>query len=136
MCKRVEASELAKSMTHLIRQNISESNELLTKFDQKTEHMVIQIDENGGANFCCQHVIDFWENYLVLEFRDHPEFSNAMEKSIQWALKDNCKSYIDPLRDSSKPHYRSISEQFDKCMRDEEFDFIAAYKAAQRIYSG
>lgn len=130
----MEISKIAKSLTNLVRQNCSGSNELLTIIDQKNENMVIQLEEEGGANICCQHVIDFWENYLTLELRDHPEFTIAMEKSIQWALKDNCKSYIDPLRSSSKPHYRSISEQFDKCMKGDDFDFVAAYETAQREY--
>jgi hypothetical protein len=97
---------------------------------QRERAVEIAVDLDGDARICCHHVMAFWENYLLIPFRNEPNYSELTEQAIRDALADNCESYINPLRGSKIPGHRSIADEFDKCMRGEAFDFTPAYISA------
>ena len=97
------------------------------KEEKKTQDEIL-LDDHADASRCCQQIIEFWENHLLVPYRNEPNYGKLIERAIVEATNNNCKSYIDGLRKSSSKASQSILLQFEKCQNGEEFDFIANYE--------
>ena len=130
MCRNVSLADLVSIIPENLMPTSDQIERILEEYSEKKDTIEIGLDDDIDTSVCCQHIIDFWENYLLVPYRDEPDYTELMEEAIQDALADNCKSYINRLRKQSDTDSdsRIIVAEFDKCMAGEDFDFIENYK--------
>ena len=135
MCRNVSLVDLVSIIPENLRPTSDQIERILEEYSEKEDTIEIGLDDDIDTSVCCQHIIDFWENHLLVPYRDEPNYTELMEEAIQDALADNCKSYIEGLRKSSKwdSGCRAIVEEFDKCMAGEDFDFTKSYEESKAI---
>jgi hypothetical protein len=113
-----------------LRPTSNQIERILEEYSQEEKSIEIALDDDIESSVCCQHLIDFWENHFLINLRNLPKYDECTEIAINEALADNCKSYIEELRNASKrnPKSKIIVEEFDKCVAGEDFDFISKVK--------
>jgi len=130
MCRKVCLAGIFSIIPENLRPTSDQIELILEEYSQEEKSIEIDLDDDIESSVCCQHIIDFWENHLLINLRKLPNYDELTEIAINEALADNCKSYIEELRETGNrnPESRIIVEEFDKCVAGEDFDFISKVK--------
>ena len=105
MCRNVSLADLVSIIPENLRPTSDQIERILEEYSEKEGTIEIGLDDDIDTSVCCQHIIDFWENYLLVPYRDVPDYTKLMEEDTEGtvaAWSEARDKVVEPQVESAK----------------------------------